>query len=220
VKAHEDSRLQCSSMVLNDVVDQRTFGEPLSSVLAGRDPKTEPKEQTKKPMINLNEIKITPRDQQRAGCEELPAHRLRQAGSVDPAGTRALCGRPRRGERAYASGLWAVAPGGRVERGPGTSIFGQRSNQRNALRKRRAVVREAGMHRWSDGRLARPAGLGGRAFHRQFFLHHWIFPYAMIPVPNHSRQPTTHSTIRPKWRIPHRRWSSTSHRWQTGSRKF
>ena len=31
---------------------------------AGRDPKTEPKEQTKRPMINLNEIKITPRDQQ------------------------------------------------------------------------------------------------------------------------------------------------------------
>lgn len=30
----------------------------------GRDPKTELKEQTKKPMINLNEIKITPRDQQ------------------------------------------------------------------------------------------------------------------------------------------------------------
>jgi hypothetical protein len=27
-------------MVLNDVVDQRTFGEPLASVLAGRDPKT------------------------------------------------------------------------------------------------------------------------------------------------------------------------------------
>jgi len=31
---------------------------------AGRDPKTELKEQTKKPMIDLNEIKITPRDQQ------------------------------------------------------------------------------------------------------------------------------------------------------------
>src|SRR5271165_4052881 len=31
---------------------------------AGRDPKIEPKERTKKPMINLNEIKITPRDQQ------------------------------------------------------------------------------------------------------------------------------------------------------------
>ena len=31
---------------------------------AGRDPKTEPKEQTKNAMINLNEIKITPRDQQ------------------------------------------------------------------------------------------------------------------------------------------------------------
>ena len=30
----------------------------------GRDPKTELKEQTKTPMINLNEIKITPRDQQ------------------------------------------------------------------------------------------------------------------------------------------------------------
>jgi hypothetical protein len=27
-------------MVLNDVVDQRTLGEPLASVLAGRDPKT------------------------------------------------------------------------------------------------------------------------------------------------------------------------------------
>jgi DNA-binding NarL/FixJ family response regulator len=31
---------------------------------AGRDPKTELKEQTKSAMINLNEIKITPRDQQ------------------------------------------------------------------------------------------------------------------------------------------------------------
>lgn len=31
---------------------------------AGRDPKTELTEQTKGPMINLNEIKITPRDQQ------------------------------------------------------------------------------------------------------------------------------------------------------------
>jgi len=31
---------------------------------AGRDPKTELKEQTKNAMINLNEIKITPRDQQ------------------------------------------------------------------------------------------------------------------------------------------------------------
>jgi hypothetical protein len=70
------------------------------------------------------------------------------------------------------------------------------------------------MHRWSDGHLARPAGRGGRAFHRQSFLHHWIFPYAMIPVPNHSRQPTTHSTIRPRWRIPHRWWSSTYHRRQ------
>jgi DNA-binding NarL/FixJ family response regulator len=30
----------------------------------GRDPKTEPKEPTKSQMINLNEIKITPRDQQ------------------------------------------------------------------------------------------------------------------------------------------------------------
>jgi DNA-binding CsgD family transcriptional regulator len=49
-----------------------------------------------------------------------------------------------------------------VERRPGTSIFEQRSNQRKALRKRRAVVREAGMHRWSDGRLARPAWRGGR----------------------------------------------------------
>jgi hypothetical protein len=96
-------------------------------------------------------------------------------GSIDPAGTRVLCGRSRRGELAYASGQWAVAPGGRVERGPGTTIFGQRSNQRKALRKRRAVVREAGMHRWSDGRLARPAGRGGRALHRQSFLRHWIF---------------------------------------------
>jgi DNA-binding CsgD family transcriptional regulator len=34
---------------------------------------------------------------------------------------------------AYASEQCAVAPGGRVERGPGTSIFGQRSNQRKAL---------------------------------------------------------------------------------------
>ncbi|MGA9792402.1 MAG: helix-turn-helix transcriptional regulator [Terriglobales bacterium] len=32
--------------------------------IAGRDPKTELKEPTKNPMINLNEIKITPRDQQ------------------------------------------------------------------------------------------------------------------------------------------------------------
>jgi DNA-binding NarL/FixJ family response regulator len=32
--------------------------------IVGRDPKTELKEQTKNPMINLNEIKITPRDQQ------------------------------------------------------------------------------------------------------------------------------------------------------------
>ncbi len=31
---------------------------------AGRDPKTELKEQDEKAMINLNEIKITPRDQQ------------------------------------------------------------------------------------------------------------------------------------------------------------
>jgi DNA-binding NarL/FixJ family response regulator len=31
---------------------------------AGRDPMIELKEQTKTPMINLNEIKITPRDQQ------------------------------------------------------------------------------------------------------------------------------------------------------------
>jgi DNA-binding NarL/FixJ family response regulator len=31
---------------------------------AGRDPKTELKEQNEEPMINLNEIKITPRDQQ------------------------------------------------------------------------------------------------------------------------------------------------------------
>ena len=65
-----------------------------------------------------------------------------------------------------ASGQWAVAPGGRVDRRPGTSIFGQRSNRRKALRKRRAVVREAGMHRWSDGRLARPAWRGRRALHR------------------------------------------------------
>ena len=36
----------------------------LASVLAGLDPKTEMKEQAKgeRPMINLNEIKITPRD--------------------------------------------------------------------------------------------------------------------------------------------------------------
>jgi len=33
-------------------------------IIVGRDPKTELKEQTKNPMINLNEIKITPRDQQ------------------------------------------------------------------------------------------------------------------------------------------------------------
>ena len=46
-KAHEESRLQCNCMVLNDVVDQRTFGEPLASVLADRDPKTELEEQTK-----------------------------------------------------------------------------------------------------------------------------------------------------------------------------
>src|ERR1700730_1587153 len=59
---------------------------------------------------------------QRAGGEELPAHRLRQSGSVDPAGTRALCGRPRRGELAYASGQWAVAPGGRVEHGPSLDL--------------------------------------------------------------------------------------------------
>jgi DNA-binding CsgD family transcriptional regulator len=69
-----------------------------------------------------------------------------------------------------------LPPGAGSSRGPGTSIFGQRSNQRKALRKRKAVLREAGMHRWSDGRLARPAGRGGRALHRQSFLHHWIFP--------------------------------------------
>ena len=46
-KAHEESRLQCNCMVLNDVVDQRTFGEPLASVMADRDPKTELEEQTK-----------------------------------------------------------------------------------------------------------------------------------------------------------------------------
>ena len=44
------------------------MGEDLANCLllvtAGRDPKTELKEQTKSPMINLNEIKITPRDQQ------------------------------------------------------------------------------------------------------------------------------------------------------------
>ncbi|MGA7294167.1 MAG: helix-turn-helix transcriptional regulator [Terriglobales bacterium] len=33
-------------------------------MVMGRDPKTELKEQIKTPMINLNEIKITPRDQQ------------------------------------------------------------------------------------------------------------------------------------------------------------
>ena len=33
-------------------------------VVTGRDPKTELKEPTKSPMINLNDIKITPRDQQ------------------------------------------------------------------------------------------------------------------------------------------------------------
>jgi DNA-binding NarL/FixJ family response regulator len=36
----------------------------LHSLAVGRNPKTEPKEPTKKTMINLNEIKITPRDQQ------------------------------------------------------------------------------------------------------------------------------------------------------------
>lgn len=43
-------------------------GEDLANLLlwisAGRDPKTELKEQTRSAMINLNEIKITPRDQQ------------------------------------------------------------------------------------------------------------------------------------------------------------
>ena len=43
-------------------------GEHLANRLlrwsVGRDPKIEPRERTKKPMINLNEIKITPRDQQ------------------------------------------------------------------------------------------------------------------------------------------------------------
>jgi DNA-binding NarL/FixJ family response regulator len=45
-----------------------TQGENLANRLhlepAGRDPKIELKEQTKSAMINLNEIKITPRDQQ------------------------------------------------------------------------------------------------------------------------------------------------------------
>ena len=37
------------------------------------------------------------------------AHRLRQAGSVDPARTRALRGQPRRSELARATGKWAIA---------------------------------------------------------------------------------------------------------------
>jgi DNA-binding NarL/FixJ family response regulator len=36
----------------------------LQLLTVGRDPKSELKEQDEKPMINLNEIKITPRDQQ------------------------------------------------------------------------------------------------------------------------------------------------------------
>jgi DNA-binding NarL/FixJ family response regulator len=51
-------------MIPSNIHERRIFGEQLAMLRAGRDPKTEPKEQTKKPMINLNEIKITPRDQQ------------------------------------------------------------------------------------------------------------------------------------------------------------
>src|SRR5208337_4432556 len=56
---------------------------------------------------------------QRAGSEKLPAYRLRQAGSLDPARTRALRRQPRRCELACATGKLAVATGGRVERSRG-----------------------------------------------------------------------------------------------------
>jgi DNA-binding NarL/FixJ family response regulator len=42
----------------------RMFGEQVAGVGVGRDRKTELKGADKKPMINLNDIKITPRDQQ------------------------------------------------------------------------------------------------------------------------------------------------------------
>ena len=51
-------------MVLQGVVGSEDLANGLLRIMAGRDPKTELKEQTKTPMINLNEIKITPRDQQ------------------------------------------------------------------------------------------------------------------------------------------------------------
>jgi hypothetical protein len=112
------------------------------------------------------------------------------------------------------------SPRGQGGRRPGTSIFGrQRSNRRKALRKRRAVVREAGMHRWR--RASRPscrAGTPGAP--PAIFPPSLDLSYAMIPVSNYSRQPTTHSTIRPRWRIPHGRWSSKCHHWQIRNRNF
>lgn len=64
VEAKEDGGRRGKWLVSNAV----EVGEDLANRLllgsVGRDPQTELKEQTKKPMINLNEIKITPRDQQ------------------------------------------------------------------------------------------------------------------------------------------------------------
>ena len=45
------------------IFDER-LANPLHSLPTGRDPKLEQKGADKSPMINLNEIKITPRDQQ------------------------------------------------------------------------------------------------------------------------------------------------------------
>jgi len=46
------------------LLDSEYLANGLLLFTAGRDPKTELKEPTKSQMINLNDIKITPRDQQ------------------------------------------------------------------------------------------------------------------------------------------------------------
>jgi len=51
-------------MVLNGFHQQQRFGEQLASVYGGSRPQDSTEGADKEPMINLNEIKITPRDQQ------------------------------------------------------------------------------------------------------------------------------------------------------------
>src|ERR1039458_10002560 len=64
---------------------------------------------------------------QRAGGEELSAHRLRQAGSLDPAGTRALRRWPQRSKLACAAREWSFAIVCGVDRGcgRGTAVSAQ-----------------------------------------------------------------------------------------------